>query len=481
MSLLLEALKKAELAKQGQAQDEPVHAPLPQTIDFPKVELMLDEPEPMPPPEPPITRQTVITRESLPDITQPLEIRSEDLAEFNEPVTRSRGAPPPPPQPAEPLVERTRASEPDSPVEAQTAQQQRDAARQMFEVKEIEYNPRRPFYFTVAGLIIAGACYGGYVWWQMQPHYAVNTAAVKAPAATAVTAAPPVAQSTALLPADAPATAPLGITAAAASAPSPAAASAPAAADGSRRKPAADGNEVLKGSSSARRAIFTPAALDTTAGSARTRANPVRGAARPETTTIAITPAAAQLDPAIERAYSLYQRGDIDGARIDYQRAIERDPLNRDALLGLAAIDVRSRNFDTAELRYLKLLELNPRDTFALGALIGLQGNVDAVQSESRIKSLVAGQPEATHLYFTLGNLYGSQSRWPEAQDAYFKAYSADPENADYAFNLAVSLDQLRQRKPAAEYYRKAAALAAVRPAGFDRNLAETRARELDR
>jgi tetratricopeptide (TPR) repeat protein len=205
-----------------------------------------------------------------------------------------------------------------------------------------------------------------------------------------------------------------------------------------------------------------------------------RPAAR-EGTTIAVTPAVAQVDPGVQRAYSLYQRGDWDGARADYQRVLERDATNRDALLGLAALDVRARSFETAELRYLRLLELNPRDSYALGALVALQGNVDAVQSESRIKTLIATQPEATHLYFTLGNLYSSQARWPEAQEAFFKAYSADPDNADYAFNLAVSLDQLRQRKPAAEFYRKAAALAATRPAGFDRARAESRARELER
>ena len=151
------------------------------------------------------------------------------------------------------------------------------------------------------------------------------------------------------------------------------------------------------------------------------------------------------------------------------------------ALLGLAAIDVRTRDFETAELRYLKLIELDPRDTHAQAALIALQGNVDPVQLESRIKNTLATQPDATHLYFTLGNQYSAQARWGEAQEAYFKAYSADPENADFAFNLAVSLDHLRQRRLAAEYYRKALALAGTRAVGFDRRQAETRAQELER
>ena len=55
MSLLLEALKKAELAKQ-----------------IAKAEA----PPPDPPPEP---ATPVFTREKLPDISQPLEILTEDL------------------------------------------------------------------------------------------------------------------------------------------------------------------------------------------------------------------------------------------------------------------------------------------------------------------------------------------------------------------------------------------------------------------
>ena len=132
-------------------------------------------------------------------------------------------------------------------------------------------------------------------------------------------------------------------------------------------------------------------------------------------------------------------------------------------------------------IRDRRLLELDPRDAHAQAALIGMQGSVDPVQSESRIKSMIAAQPEATHLYFTLGNQYAAQDRWVEAQDAYFKAFSAEPDNADYAFNLAVSLDHMRQRKLASDYYRKAIALAGPRQVGFDRRQAEARAKELER
>ena len=46
-----------------------------------------------------------------------------------------------------------------------------------------------------------------------------------------------------------------------------------------------------------------------------------------------------------------------------------------------------------------------------------------------------------------LGNQLAQQGRWSEAQQEYFKAFASEPDNADFAYNLAVSLDHLRQPK----------------------------------
>ncbi|MFH0935196.1 MAG: hypothetical protein V1879_08325, partial [Pseudomonadota bacterium] len=92
-----------------------------------------------------------------------------------------------------------------------------------------------------------------------------------------------------------------------------------------------------------------------------------------------------------------------------------------------------------------------------------------------------AMQPEATFLYFTLGNQYAAQQRWAEAQQAYFKAYTGDSEHPDFAYNLAVSLDQLHQGRSALEYYRRALALAQNRPVSFDKAQVEKRVSQLER
>jgi tetratricopeptide (TPR) repeat protein len=169
-------------------------------------------------------------------------------------------------------------------------------------------------------------------------------------------------------------------------------------------------------------------------------------------------------------------------ARANYLEMLREEPSNRDALLGMAALEVRTSRPELAEGYYRKLLEANPRDPHAQAGLLSLRTQTtDPVQAESRVKSLIANDPEAHVLYFTLGNQYAQQGRWPEAQQAYFKAFSADPENPDFAYNLAVSLDHVRQPKVALEYYRRAIALAQQRSSSFDQALARNRAQELAR
>ena len=469
MSLLLEALKKAELAKQGRkpADDEASGA------------LQL---EPAPP-KPVRAAQPVITRQELPDISQPLEILSEDLpsapakravdqAAVKPVATTPPTSPSRPIRAAEPEIEPISNAAPPSPETRDGAE--RDAARQLFEAKEVEYNPKRNFYITIGLLLTAGAGYGGYVWWQLQPKSAYSTAAVQnapkaAPAAQINQAPAPQPQVT-------PAGAETPQVPAATSPGAQSVAAKAAATAGAPAKPQAAGP---KGPVFAKSAAG-PAAAARPADRPAAR-SPAQGPARGEQSPITITPPALAVDPLVERGFESYQRGDLAGSREAYQQVLQRERFNRDALLGLAAIDVRMRSFDAAEVRYIKLLELDPRDVNAQAGLIALRGQVDPVQSESRLKILIATNPDATLLHFALANQYAQQARWAEAQAAYFKAYAGDSENADFAFNLAVSLDQLRQKALALQYYNRALALAANRPASFDPAQIHTRIQELQR
>jgi tetratricopeptide (TPR) repeat protein len=151
---------------------------------------------------------------------------------------------------------------------------------------------------------------------------------------------------------------------------------------------------------------------------------------------------------------------------------------------GLAhqAVLVRTGRLEAAESAYVKLVQADPRDAEAQAALMALRGGrVDPQAAESRLKTMLAADPKAHALNFALGNQFAQQGRWAEAQQEYFKAFAAEPDNADFAYNLAVSLEHVRQPKLALEYYRRALALAKTRGASFDPGAAEARVAQLGR
>ena len=187
----------------------------------------------------------------------------------------------------------------------------------------------------------------------------------------------------------------------------------------------------------------------------------------------------ATLDPSISAGFESLRQGNLAAAEANYRAALSADPASRDALLGLAAVAIKAGKLQEAERYYRAALALNPRDPLAVAGLLGVLGPTGSSAVESRLKTLLADQPDAAFLHYALGNHYAAQARWGDAQQAYFNALRSQPDNPDFAFNLAVALDQLAQSRLAAEYYRKALALAERSPAAFDREAAANRLREL--
>ncbi|MEW5903715.1 MAG: tetratricopeptide repeat protein [Pseudomonadota bacterium] len=197
----------------------------------------------------------------------------------------------------------------------------------------------------------------------------------------------------------------------------------------------------------------------------------------PRRVTIKRQPQVDVLTPTLQDAWQAYQRGDYVAAEQSYQRALELDPRNRDALLGLGAVAQQQGQDQTAQQYFRQVLQLDPRDPVALAAMSAYA--TDSADAETRLQRRLAEQPQAAALHFALGNLYADQSRWAEAQQAYFDARALEPNNPLFTFNLAVSLDHLGQGRLAAEHYRQALQQDGATRASFDHAQAQRRLTEL--
>lgn len=186
-----------------------------------------------------------------------------------------------------------------------------------------------------------------------------------------------------------------------------------------------------------------------------------------------------QFDPLLVDAYLAYRGGKLNEAWRLYLAMFKKDAHNPDVLLGLAAI-AQQRGENQAAAQYFDhILALDPRNAAANAGMSVLSADDD--HNENRLKTLLREQVNSDTLHFALGNLYAGQSRWGEAQQAYFNAYTLESGNAEYAFNLAVGLDHLGQNKLAMQYYQRALQLDETHRAGFDHAQLSQRVHELTR
>lgn len=406
MSLLMDALKRAETSKQEAARS--LSGKDPAAADL----LGL---EPLAPPAPRAQNSP------LPDLAAHIDAVDAELASS---AVRPGQAQPKP-----------------ATSQQKSAQADREAVRNAFAAKQVDAPPsRQPLWIALGILGVAGLGIGGYVAYQVlnignnslrpsapspAPSVAVNQGAAPAPAVPVV------------LPPSVPSTAAIAPETSLFTSPPPAPA-----------RPA--------------------------------RTMPTSEPESPPAETIRLTRSRPEVDNNQLRGYANIQRNELELARRDYEQALQRDPNNTDALLALAAIAQRQGRPGDAERLYQRALVANPSDPAVQAATLnGANAGADPQNTESRLKSLLAAQPESAQLNFALGNLYARQQRWAEAQQVYFNAVAADGDNPDYLFNLAISLDHIRQGKLAAQHYRLALEAADKRPAAFEREPVRKRLSEL--
>ncbi len=326
----------------------------------------------------------------------------------------------------------TRAESGASQEDADTDAARRQAAANLFDVKDASVSHGRLTWFALAG-VAAGVVLAAYVWWQMQPsglalapqpaQPAPNPLPRQAPDTQIAQAAldpqpPPEAEQVSPLPPERPAPA-----------------------------------QAQRGSLG-----HQPVAAG--------RPAPPPRAKTPHLTRT--TARAAQVPADLARAYAAYSAGHLAEASAAYRAHLAQDRNSSDALNGMGAIALQSGRPAAAAQWFRRALSANPDDPIAQAGLASAHPADQPIEDEIRLRALADRSPDSPAAAFALGNVLARQQRWAEAQEAYFAAHTGDPGNPDYLFNLAVSLDRLAQPALARDYYQRALDAAHKQPAVFD-------------
>lgn len=184
------------------------------------------------------------------------------------------------------------------------------------------------------------------------------------------------------------------------------------------------------------------------------------------------------VDSDVVRGYKALQQNQFSQAREAYSQVLARSPTQRDALLGIAYAHHALGDTAQALSTLRRLVELYPRDSDAISALY-LIGGGELQEQESKLKQLLERSEYPAALHYTLGVIYFEQNRFGEAERSFDRAFSMAPEQADYAYNLAISLDRLGRVREAARQYVVALNLANQSSSVFSREIARARLRVL--
>ncbi len=181
----------------------------------------------------------------------------------------------------------------------------------------------------------------------------------------------------------------------------------------------------------------------------------------------------------VRQARERWRRGRMGEAEAAFRRALAAVPDGTEALLGLAALALERRRPERARRLYRQVLRHHPDHPLALAGLAMVAGR-DRPRLRAALEGLIRRHRDRAPLHYALANLYVREGDWRQAQRSYFEALRLDPDQPDYAYDLAVSLDHLGKYRLAARFYRKALQLARLRRPRFDPAAARRRLAQLE-
>jgi tetratricopeptide (TPR) repeat protein len=147
----------------------------------------------------------------------------------------------------------------------------------------------------------------------------------------------------------------------------------------------------------------------------------------------------------------LIKSGDAAGARAEYDKALERDPLQLEAIEGLTSLDVKAQHGPAAIARLESLVERAPRNAGLLMLSAAAYASVkDLTRAEQALLEALEVDPGLMPAYGMLGRIYLVQNKL-DAAKAQFEKVVAAQEKPVAALTMVGMIEQMQSRLPEAE------------------------------
>ncbi len=242
--------------------------------------------------------------------------------------------------------------------------------------------------------------------------------------------------------------------------------------DGQQRIDSAGLPAPLLGASNNQMAIVNEATQQPVVSEPKKHRQTVDPVYSPRQETITVTKGVA-ISTLLNSAWNSWHQGDVVTAEQTYRQVLERQPNNRDALMGMFAITQlqpasAAQSQDIAE----RLIDLYPQDEEVktlISSVLNVTGASDE-KTESALKNQLQQTPNNATIHYQLGVLYTNAKRWNDAQSAFFKAVSLDVGQPEYLANLAIAYDQLGKVDLAISGYQRALEAARARPTSLNQD-----------
>lgn len=155
----------------------------------------------------------------------------------------------------------------------------------------------------------------------------------------------------------------------------------------------------------------------------------------------------------LEEGYENLLAGRESVAAGYYNEALQAEPKNEMALLGLATTYQRLGQMQEARDLYGELLAINPTHREALNNFMALVSNESPQEAITELEKLETENPDFSPIPAQLGVVYDKLGDRQMAARKLSRALELSPENVSYKYNLAIILDQMGQKQDAADLY----------------------------